>query len=48
MQMCSRVARIFFAEHRSVQNNLWLANMDFFEFADAVGNDGIFRGFPKR
>lgn len=25
--------------------NLSIANMDFFEFADAVGPDGVFRGF---
>jgi hypothetical protein len=29
----------------SVENNLSLANMDFFEFAEAVGEDGVFRGF---
>ena len=28
-------------------NNLNLANMDFHEFADHVGSDGIFRGFPS-
>lgn len=28
-------------------NNLNLANMDFHEFADNVGSDGIFRGFPS-
>ena len=31
----------------SVENNLSLANMDFEEFADAVDDDGIFRGFPE-
>jgi hypothetical protein len=30
-----------------VENNLSIANMDFEEFADAVGPDGIFRGFPQ-
>lgn len=30
---------------QSVQNNLSLANMDFFEFARAVDADGVFRGF---
>jgi hypothetical protein len=29
-----------------VENNLSLANMDFHEFADNVGADGVFRGFP--
>jgi len=32
---------------QSIENNLSIANMDFFEFADAVDKDGIFRGFPK-
>jgi hypothetical protein len=31
----------------SVENNLGIANMDFAEFADAVGEDGVFRGFPE-
>lgn len=31
-----------------VENNLSLFNMDFFDFADAVGSDGVFRGFPRR
>ena len=30
---------------QGIQNNLSIANMDFFEFADAVDEDGIFRGF---
>lgn len=30
---------------QSVENNLSIANMDFAEFADAVDEDGIFRGF---
>ena len=30
---------------QSIENNLSIANMDFFEFADNVGKDGIFRGF---
>lgn len=29
----------------SVENNLSLANMDFEEFTDAVGAEGVFRGF---
>lgn len=32
-------------EAQSVENNLSLANMDFFEFAESVGPDGVFRGF---
>jgi hypothetical protein len=30
---------------QGIQNNLSIANMDFVEFADAVDEDGIFRGF---
>jgi hypothetical protein len=32
---------------QSIENNLSIANMDFEEFAEAVGRDGIFRGFPR-
>ena len=31
---------------QSIENNLSISNMDFFEFANAVDSDGIFRGFP--
>ena len=31
---------------QSIENNLSISNMDFEEFARAVGKDGIFRGFP--
>ena len=30
---------------QGIENNLSLANMDFFEFADHVDEDGVFRGF---
>lgn len=30
------------------ENNLNIANMDFYEFARAAGPDGVFRGFPRR
>jgi hypothetical protein len=30
---------------QSIENNLSIANMDFFEFAENIGPDGIFRGF---
>jgi len=33
------------AQIQSIENNLSIANMDFYEFADAVDDDGIFRGF---
>jgi hypothetical protein len=29
----------------SIENNLSLANMDFADFAEAAGGDGIYRGF---
>ena len=32
---------------QSIENNLSLRNMDFEEFADAAGEDGVFRGFPR-
>jgi len=31
----------------SVENNLSIANMDFYEFADSVDADGVFRGFSR-
>jgi hypothetical protein len=30
-----------------IENNLSIANMDFEEFGNAVGKDGIFRGFSE-
>ncbi len=41
-----RTFRVIPAEMWSIENNLSIANMDFEEFADAVDEDGIFRGFP--
>lgn len=32
---------------QSIENNLSISNMDFFEFADNVDKDGIFRGFRR-
>jgi hypothetical protein len=43
-----RTFRVIPSHMWAVENNLSIANMDFFEFADAVDADGIFRGFPKR
>lgn len=37
--------RVVAAELWSVENNLALANMDWEEFVDAAGDDGVFRGF---
>jgi len=34
-------------EIQGIENNLSISNMDFFEFADNVDADGIFRGFPR-
>lgn len=33
------------SEVQSIENNLSIANMDFAEFAEAVDNSGVFRGF---
>ncbi len=39
--------RVVPRELHSIENNLSIANMDFFEFAEeAHRNDGVFRGFP--
>lgn len=32
---------------QSIENNLSIGNMDFEEFAEAAGEDGVFRGFPN-
>ncbi|MDJ0395854.1 hypothetical protein QMK17_21280 [Rhodococcus sp. G-MC3] len=40
-----RTFRVIPTEMWSVENNLSLANMDFEDFADSTGEDGIFRGF---
>jgi hypothetical protein len=37
--------RVIPSEAWGVENNLRIANMDFHEFADAVDDDGVFRGF---
>jgi len=42
-----RTFRVIPAEMWAIENNLSLANMDFDEFADAVDEDGVFRGFPE-
>lgn len=43
-----RTSRVIPSQMWRVENNLSIANMDFFEFAKAVGDDSVFRGFPKR
>ncbi len=40
-----RTFRVIPAQMWSVENNLSIANMDFSDFADAVDQDEIFRGF---
>jgi hypothetical protein len=40
-----RTFRVIPTEAWGVENNLSLANMDFAEFAEAAGKDGVFRGF---
>jgi hypothetical protein len=40
-----RTFRVIPSSMWSVENNLSIGNMDFEEFADSVGADGIFRGF---
>jgi hypothetical protein len=42
-----RTFRVIPSQICSVENNLSIANMDFEEFAEEVGDDGIFRGFPE-
>jgi hypothetical protein len=32
---------------QAIENNLSIANMDFEEFAEAVDEKGVFRGFPR-
>ena len=39
--------RVIPSEMWGIENNLRIANMDFYEFADNVGIDGIFRGFKR-
>ena len=41
-----RTFRVIPSEAWGVENNLRLANMDFADFADAVDDTGVFRGFP--
>jgi hypothetical protein len=43
-----RTFRVIPSEMWGVENNLSLANMEFHEFADNAGTDGVFRGFPSR
>ena len=40
-----RVFRAIPAAVQSIENNLSISNMDFAEFAGAIDQDGVFRGF---
>jgi hypothetical protein len=42
-----RTFRAVLSTIQSIENNLSLANMDFEDFVNSVGKDGVFRGFPK-
>lgn len=42
-----RVFRVIPSEIWGVENNLSIANMDYYEFADNCDPDGVFRGFPS-
>lgn len=42
-----RTFRVIPREMWGVENNLSIANMDYFEFADSADADGVFRGFPS-
>ncbi len=41
-----RAFRAIPSQIQAIENNLSIANMSFFEFADNVDEDGVFRGFP--
>jgi hypothetical protein len=41
----NRTFRVIPSEMWSAENNLSLANLDFQDFTDAAGADGVFRGF---
>jgi hypothetical protein len=47
-QRDGRTFRVIPSEMWGVENNLSLQNMDWEEFANSVGEDGVFRGFPRR
>src|SRR5579859_5226052 len=50
MDLSSEPGRTFRAipsEIQGIQNNLSIANMDFYEFADNADQDGVFRGFKR-
>ena len=42
-----RTFRVIPSEMWAIENNLAISNMDFFDFADNVDADGIYRGHPE-
>jgi hypothetical protein len=42
-----RTFRVIPSKMPNVEANLWLANMDYADYADSVDADGVFRGFPE-
>jgi hypothetical protein len=42
-----RSFRVVLSQMLSVHANLWLANMDFVDYADSVDSHGVFRGFSE-
>ena len=47
MEERGRQFRALAAQVPSIENNLSIANMGFEEFAEAVDESGVFRGFPE-
>jgi hypothetical protein len=45
-ESAGRTFRAIPTQVQSIENNLSIANMDFEEFAEAVDESGVFRGFP--
>ena len=43
-----RTFRAIPSQIQAIENNLSISNMDFAEFADKAGADGVFRGFRRR
>jgi len=46
-QQYGRTFRAIASEVPSTEASLFVANMDFHDFADSVDHDGVFRGFPR-
>jgi hypothetical protein len=46
-QQYGRAFRAIASEIPTIEASLFVANMDFHDFADAVDHDGVFRGFPR-